>query len=239
MTASASTRAAANRRGRKGAGRPRGSASSDTRDALLDAAERLMLDEGYAAVTSRRVATSAGTDAALVYYYFGTMDDLFIALFRRSAERSSERFRAALGSPQPLWALWDTMHEQTSTALMTELIALANHRKAVKTVMVANSRKFRKMQLERLESLLEGYGLDPQTWPPAAVIVVLASISRYLRTDEAFGVDVGHDETVELVERSIRALEGERGAVTVATQTRTRHTPIACSAVSSQNDPLS
>jgi AcrR family transcriptional regulator len=169
-----------------------------------------MLDEGYAAVSSRRVASRAGTDAALVYYYFGAMDDLFIALFRRSAERSSERFRAALASRQPLWALWDAMHEQATTALMTELIALANHRKAVKTVMVENSRKFRRMQLARLEDVLASYGLDPDTWPPAAIIVLLASISRYLRTDEAFGVEVGHDETIALVERYIRALEGER-----------------------------
>jgi AcrR family transcriptional regulator len=210
MAQTASAPVGVGRRQRKGPGRPRGAATSETRDALLDAAERLMLDEGYAAVTSRRVASKAGTDAALVYYYFGTMDDLFIALFRRSAEQSSERFRAALASPQPLWALWDAMHEQTSTALMTEMIALANHRKAVKTVMVENSRKFRKMQLARLEGVLESYGLDARTWPPAAVIVLLASIARYLRTDESFGVAVGHDETVALVERFIGMLEGDR-----------------------------
>ena len=199
---------------RAGRGRPRGGGSSATREALLDAAEALMLDEGYAAVTTRRLAARAGSDAALVYYYFGAMDDLFIALFRRNAERSSERFRLALESRQPLWALWDAMHEQSSTVLMTELIALANHRKALKTVMVESSRKFRRMQLARLEGVLASYGLDPETWPPAAIIVVLASISRYLRTDETFEVAVGHDETVGLVERHIRALEGERGEST-------------------------
>lgn len=169
-----------------------------------------MLEEGYAAVSTRHVAAKAGTDKALVHYYFGTMDDLFIAVFRRSAERGAARLVEALASPQPLWAVWDVMHERSSTALMTEFIALANHRKAVKTVMVENSRKYRRMQLDRLASALESYGVDPKEWPPAAVIVLLSGTSRYLRTDEAFGVDIGHDETIELVERHIHALEGPR-----------------------------
>ena len=88
-------------------GRPRGERRSTTSEALLDAAEAIMLDEGYAAVTSRRVAEQAGTDAALVYYYFGTMEDLFVALFRRNAQRRAADFGDALTSPQPLWALWD------------------------------------------------------------------------------------------------------------------------------------
>jgi hypothetical protein len=55
---------------------------SATRTALLDAASVLMLDEGYAAVTTRRVAQQPGVNNGLVSYYFGTMDGLFIELFR-------------------------------------------------------------------------------------------------------------------------------------------------------------
>ena len=58
-----------------------GSRDSKTRAQLLDAAERLMRDEGYAAVTSRRVAAEAGLKPQLVHYYFRTMDDLFVDLF--------------------------------------------------------------------------------------------------------------------------------------------------------------
>jgi AcrR family transcriptional regulator len=169
-----------------------------------------MLEDGYAAVSTRRVAARAGTDKALVHYYFGTMDDLFVAVFRRNAEHGADRMRQALGSSQPLWSVWDALHDQSSTALMTEFIALANHRKAVKAVMVENSRKFRRMQLDGLAEVLQSYGLDAKEWPPAAIIVLMSSISRYLRTDEAFGVGLGHDETVQLVERHLRALEGPR-----------------------------
>jgi len=195
---------------RRAPGRPSGEQNASTREALLDSTERIMREEGYAAVSTRRVAALAGTDKALVHYYFGTMDELFIAAFRRNAEQGAEHLRQALTSTQPLWALWDALHEQSSTALMTEFIALANHRPAVKAVMVENSRKFRRMQVDGLADVLESYGLDPKEWPAAAVIVLMSSISRYLRTDEAFGVGFGHNETVELVERQIRALEGPR-----------------------------
>ena len=43
-------------------------------------------EEGYAAVTSRRVADAAGLKPQLVHYYFRTMEDLFLEVFRRRAE---------------------------------------------------------------------------------------------------------------------------------------------------------
>jgi AcrR family transcriptional regulator len=183
---------------------------SETRGALLDAAERLMLAEGYAAVTSRRVATEAGVNAGLVYYYFGTMDELFLALFRRRAEFMLDQQRVALSSDQPLWSLWTVTHDQANTALNLEFMALGNHRKAVRTEVANYSRTFRRLQLESLSGVLEGYGLDPERWPPSAVILLLASVSRFLLMEEAYDLDLGHTETIALVERFLRELEGER-----------------------------
>src|SRR5436190_20700108 len=102
---------------------------STTRTALLDAAQSLMLEGGYAAVTTRRIAAKAGVNSALVFYYFDSRDGLFIALFRRGAERSFERLQQALSSPQPLWGFWDLIHDRSSSAMTMEFIALANHRK--------------------------------------------------------------------------------------------------------------
>src|SRR5262245_22705522 len=53
---------------------------SAARTALLDAAEAIMVEDGYAAVSIRRIASQAGLNSALVYYYFDTMDGLFVAL---------------------------------------------------------------------------------------------------------------------------------------------------------------
>ena len=86
---------------------------SATRTALLDAAEALMLEEGYAAVSSRRIASKAGLPNA-IHYYFETMDDLFIELFRRGAARSLARQEEVLASPQPLWAFWDLLLDRSN-----------------------------------------------------------------------------------------------------------------------------
>ena len=184
--------------------------SSETRDALLDAAERLMVEAGYAAVSSRRVAAQAGVNVGLVYYYFATMDELFIALFRRGAQRSLERQAEVLSSEQPLWGLWDLTHQQSNPAVTMEFIALANHRKAIKAEIADYSRKFRTMQLEVMPKVLERYGLDLTTWPAASIMVMMTGISRFLLIEEAFDLDTGHAETVDLIERQITALEGPR-----------------------------
>lgn len=181
-----------------------------TRNALLDATQELMLTEGYAAVTTRRVASRAGVNSALVFYYFDSVDGLFIELFRRGAERSFERLQEALSSPQPLWGFWDFIHDASGSANTMELIAAANHRKAIRAEIADYSRRFRKAQLETLSSVLEGYGVDRETWPAAAVIVMLSGISRFLLIEDAFDVDIGHAETTAIVERHIEALEGPR-----------------------------
>ena len=187
----------------------RGSAE-ETRTALLDAAQEIMLEDGYAAVTTRRIATRAGVNSALVYYYFDTMDDLFIELFRRGADRSLERLQEALSSPQPLWAFWDLSQDQSRSALTMEFTALANHRHSIRTEIAESSRRFRKVELEALSGALERYGVDPQEWPATSVILVLSGISRFMLIERAFGLDLGHADTVAIIERHIRALEGER-----------------------------
>ena len=65
-----------------------------------------MLEEGYAAATSRRVAAKAGVKPALVHYYFPSMDDLFLAVLREGAETNLVRQREALADDEPLHALW-------------------------------------------------------------------------------------------------------------------------------------
>ncbi|MDQ2635255.1 MAG: TetR/AcrR family transcriptional regulator, partial [Actinomycetota bacterium] len=79
---------------------------SATRQALIEATAQVMLEDGYAAATSRRVAAKAGVKPALVHYYFPTMDDLYLAVLRAGAEANLARQRQALIEDRPLHALW-------------------------------------------------------------------------------------------------------------------------------------
>src|SRR5271170_1903355 len=76
-----------------------GAPDAKNRGLLLDAAEQLMIEEGYAAVTSRRLANKAGLKPQLVHYYFRNMEELFLEVFRRRAEEGLQAQAQALQSP--------------------------------------------------------------------------------------------------------------------------------------------
>lgn len=198
-----------------------GTEGSATRTALLDAALALMVEEGYASVTSRKVAARAGLKPQLVHYYFRTMDDLFLALVRRGAEVNLERQTAALASPQPLRALWELSTDPTGVVLTIELFALANHRKAIRAELVAYAERFRTQQAETMARILERYGVDTGRFPPAAAPVVMTGLSRIIGLEAALGLTTGHEELQSLVEQWLGRYEGE-GRSSDAGATRAR-----------------
>jgi AcrR family transcriptional regulator len=184
-----------------------GATESKTRALLLDAAERLMLEEGYAAVTSRRIASKAGLKPQLVHYYFRSMDDLFLAVFRRRAEQNLERHARALASDRPLRALWELSIDPRGTAFMMELVALANHRKAIRAEIAEHAERYRQMQLEAISSALARHGTGADAVPPLAVVVAMTGISQVLVLEKSLGLTTGHAELVALVERYVREVE--------------------------------
>jgi AcrR family transcriptional regulator len=186
-----------------------GAPDAKNRGVLLDAAEQLMLEEGYAAVTSRRVAEKAALKPQLVHYYFRTMDDLFLAAFRRRAEEGLEAQARVLQARQPLWALWRFSTDPAATAITSEFIALANHRKALKAEIAYYAERFREEQRKALSMVLDRYGIDRAEVPALVWSVLMTSISRVLVIEQALGMSAGHAEIVAFVERYLRRLEGD------------------------------
>jgi len=177
------------------AGRRLGTETAKTRIALLDAAETLMRESGYAAVTSRRLAAQAGCKPQLVHYYFRTMDDLFIALFRRIAEAIFARQAEALATPRPLSLLWDLTADPSDVVLHHEFIALANHRKPLRAEIAEFGQEYRRRQRAALGPLLPATGLAS-----AAVLPVIGElVARGLVLEQALGMDEGHAETFAAV----------------------------------------
>src|SRR4051812_8386945 len=158
-----------------------GAPDAKNRGVLLDAAEELLLEEGYAAVTSRRVASEAGLKPQLVHYYFRTMEDLFLAVFRRGAEAAVVRQERALASSQPLWALWELSNDPEGNAFTIEFAALANHRKAIKTELARYGEQFRVRQREAVIEALHDHGIDPDDIQVATVARLMTRIALVLQ----------------------------------------------------------
>jgi AcrR family transcriptional regulator len=185
-----------------------GSSDSKTRAQLLDAAERLLLDEGYAAVTSRRVGAAAGLKPQLVHYYFRTMDDLFLEVFRRRAEANLARAEEALAADPSLRTLWSLNNDPRGAAFSIELTALANHRKELRAEIARSAERFRALQLQALTRALADAGVDADQLPPIAALLLMTGLGQVVGLEEALGVTAGHDETLAFVERAIEQLEG-------------------------------
>ena len=186
-----------------------GAPDAKNRIVLLDAAEQLLIEEGYAAVTSRRVADRAGLKPQLVHYYFRTMEDLFLAVFHRRAEEGLAVLTTALQSPQPLWALWKFSTAPEATRLTMEFMGLANHRKALRAEIVYYAERFRQEQNKAIADALRQHGIDASEVPPVVWTVFATSVSQAMVMERALGMSTGHAETFAFCERWLRRLEGE------------------------------
>ena len=192
------------------ASRRLGAPDAKNRTVLLDAAEQLMRDEGYAAVTSRRVAEQAGLKPQLVHYYFRTMDDLFLELFRRRAEQMLHFHQLALKAPQPLWALWELNTDAEGTAMTMEYIALANHRKTLRAEIARYAELFRTEQITTITAAMARYDVPFDEFSPTVLMVLMTGATQVLVQEQLLGVTAGHQETLQFAVRWLTFLEGER-----------------------------
>src|SRR4051794_15027775 len=79
---------------------------ADPRTKLLDAAERLLIDVGHSAVTTRLVSKEAGLNQGLVHYYYGSMEELFLAVLERFTARLIIRQRAMYAADTTFLVKW-------------------------------------------------------------------------------------------------------------------------------------
>jgi AcrR family transcriptional regulator len=166
-----------------------GAESSETRAAIILAAEAVIVDEGYPAASTRRVATHAGLKPSLVHYYFPTTDDLLLAVFERGAAQSDAMIDAALASADPVRALWRFFADASRTALSVEFLALAIRRPAIRAKVAAHSEAMRARQAERIAAIIPLGGPTP-----AGLTVILAGIGRAFTMEGGLGIASGHAE---------------------------------------------
>jgi AcrR family transcriptional regulator len=184
---------------------------SETRTRLLDATEGLMLREGYAAVTARRIAAEAGVTAPLVHYHFGPLDDLFIALLRRRTEDGLARQTTAMAGPRPLTALWDFSFATASVRYTTEFMALAHHRDAVRSELLLSIRAFNEAAAASLREADRDGRINLAGADPAGIVVALINSARGIAMQRVLGFTEGHDQALRIVAGLIEPFETADG----------------------------
>lgn len=71
--------------------------SEDVKARLVDATVRVLAREGFAHTSARAIASEAGGVNGLIFYHFGSMDELLTATVRTLADRGIERIHQGLG----------------------------------------------------------------------------------------------------------------------------------------------
>ncbi|OBG94372.1 TetR family transcriptional regulator [Mycobacterium sp. E136] len=186
-----------------------GAETSKTRDILLDSVEKMMLEEGYASVSYRALAARAGVTASLVQYYFPSLDDIFLAAIRRYSERNLTVLSEALEtrSEDPLHALWEYSWDEATGALITEFMALGNHRKSIASEIAEVTNRVRKIQVD---ALAQRYGARTRfdgDLSLGAAVLLITGIPKFLNLEEGVGVDASHTEVVKAVEKYLDTIE--------------------------------
>ncbi|MFF7241620.1 TetR/AcrR family transcriptional regulator [Streptomyces collinus] len=109
---------------------PETAKSQETKTKLLEGALRTLTEQGIAKTSARTVASAAGVNQALVFYHFGSVDELLAAACRYGAEKSVANYRdrlAAVTSLSELLAVGREIHERERAdghvALLGQLLA--------------------------------------------------------------------------------------------------------------------
>lgn len=183
-----------------------GPPGSENWHAMLDGAEAILRDEGHAALTSRRIAEQIGVKQRLVYYYFRTMDDLVVEMFRRLSERELARLEEASRAALPLREIWDVCVDTTDARLVSEFMALAARIDGLAKEVIYFIETSRAIQVETVKKAMaqskRTFGLSAE-----ALTMLATSVALALKREDELGVRSAHAETRALIEGMLEELE--------------------------------
>jgi AcrR family transcriptional regulator len=170
-----------------------GNENAETRTDLLNVAEDIMRKDGYAALTSRHLGKEAGLSPQIVYYYFKTMDDLFVALFRRSEDYYLKTIESIKNSAKPIAGLWELSSNPARAVVIQELMALANHRKVLIALFSDFGRIIHAKQTEIIAQEIDAGRFESYGLPPAMIAATLEVAARGFAASASYDIPAHHE----------------------------------------------
>lgn len=182
-------------------------AAAETRsaaeEALLDAAERLLVQVGHAGITTRRLAQEAGINHGLVHYYFGSMEQVLLRALERFTGRLIDRQRQLYAADAPFLAKWRsamgylTGEDVAYEKIWLELQALAWNRPELQERVAAVNAEWRAVLSEAFAGPRADYGID---MPLDALVSLVMTFNLGVMLERASGVETGHRELLSWID---------------------------------------
>jgi TetR/AcrR family transcriptional regulator len=197
---------------------PAVTARSTTVEAFLNAAERLLVEVGYARISTRRLATEAGANQGLVHYYFGSMDELFVQVLERFTERLVARQREMYAADLPFIEKWRTAWrfqqedlDAGYSKIWMELQAQSWNQPELRQRIARVNAEWRAVLRAAFANAATEYGLDEGEFPVDALVAMTMTFSQGYALERLEGIEEGHAPLLDWLERWIESLE-ERSA---------------------------
>ena len=174
----------------------------ETEQALLDAAERLLVDVGAVGITTRRVAEEAGANHGLVHYYFGSVEQLLVRVLERFTERLIERQREMYAAEAPFLEKWRTAmayldEDRPYQKIWFELQALAWNRPELRERLAWVYAEWRAVLTEAFAAAREELELD---LPLEALVTLVYTFNEGIILDRLSGIETGHRELLDWID---------------------------------------
>jgi AcrR family transcriptional regulator len=187
-------------------------ARAQTEEAFLDAAERLLVEVGYAGITTRRLAEEAKANHGLVHYYFGSMENLLVRVLERFTERVIERQRAMYATEIPFLEKWRTAMRYLSEdreyqKIWFELQALAWNRPELQGPVAHVNEEWRAVLSEAFAGARERYGIE---MPLDALVSLVMTFNEGIIFERLSGIETGHAELLEWIDGWLAEKEAGR-----------------------------
>jgi AcrR family transcriptional regulator len=188
-------------------------ARSAAEGALLDAAERLLVEVGHAGITTRRLAEEAGVNHGLVHYYFGSIENLLVRVLERFTAELTARQRAMYAAAEvPFIEKWrqamlylvsaDVAYEK----IWLELQALAWNRPDLRKPLARVNDEWRAVLTEAFAEPRERYGIE---MPLDALVSLVMTFNEGVILERLSGIETGHAELLEWIDAWLERKERE------------------------------
>lgn len=181
---------------------------------FLDAAERLLVRDGAAGISTRRLAEESGQNQGLVHYYFGSVDELLLQTMERFTDRILVRQRVMYGSDLPFIEKWRAamgfIEEDLASGypkVWAELDALAWNKAELRERLHDVNDRWRSLLTEAMEGAVAEYSLEDPLFSPEVWATLVGQFNKGLLTERLLGFDRGHAELLAAIDGWLVSLD--------------------------------
>jgi AcrR family transcriptional regulator len=173
------------------------SARAAAEEALFDAAERLLVEVGYAGVTTRRLAEEAGVNHGLVHYYFGSNENLLLQMLERFTTRLIARQEELYSLDLPFAEKWRTAMRHLMSVdvayekVWLELQAMGWNNPELRERLARVNAEWRRVLTEAFAVPHRELGIE---MPLDALVSLVVTFNIGVMVERLGGIETGHEE---------------------------------------------